>query len=179
MRNPTEGLSGTGVAVPGDELESIVARFDEQLADMTVDDRNERHLVADAENRTAAWYDRNVHARTGRPLDPDLRQQVIDLLEQEAPGLVAKRNADQLAGDLTRLEADIGLSGLKLQEERRLRSEIDGLRRDLLRDGHYHREHDEPMTRMAALVRTGHGAWADNHLRVLERYLGRGRWWLR
>jgi hypothetical protein len=32
---------------------------------------------------------------------------------------------------------------------------------------------------MAALVRTGHGAWADNHLGILERYLGRDRWWLR
>ena len=166
------------VSLRDEDLPSILARFEERLAELTVGERNERHLIVEAEERTADWYDRGVHARTGRPLEPDMRQHIINLLENGAAGRVAKLNADRLVSDLTRMEGEIDTSGLRSQEERRLRSEIEGLRRELLKDGHYHRVNDEAMVRMAALVKTAQGAWADAHLGVLERYLGRDRWWL-
>jgi hypothetical protein len=166
------------VSLRNEDLSSIIARFNQRLAELTVGERNERHLIEDAEENTASWYDRGVHARTGHALEPSMRQHIINLLENKANGLVAKLNADQLINDLSLLEGAIGTSGLKLQEERRLRSEIEGLRRDLLKAGHYHRTHDEAMVRMAALVKTAQGGWADNHLNVLESYLGRDRWWL-
>jgi hypothetical protein len=166
------------VSLRNEDLPSIIARFDQRLAELTVGERNERHLIEDAEENTASWYDRGVHARTGHALEPSLRQHIVNLLENEAPRLVAKLNADQLISDLSLMEGAIGTSRLRSQEERRLRSEIEGLRRDLLKDGRYHRTNDEAMVRMAALVRTAQGAWADNHLGLLERYLGPDRWWL-
>ncbi len=166
------------VSLRNEDLPSIIAWFDQRLAELTVGERNERHLIEEAKENTASWYDRGVHARTGRPLEPSFRQHISNLLENEATGLVAKLNADQLINDLSSMEGALGTSGLKLQVERRLRSEIEGLRRDLLKDGRYHRTYDEAMARIAALVRTARGAWADNHLNILERYLGRDRWWL-
>lgn len=162
-----------------EDLPSILARFKERLAELTVGERNERHLIVETEERTADWYDRIERGRGAPPQTAAQKGQVIALLELHAPGQVAGLNADRLINDLTRIEGAIGTSGLRSQEERRLRSEIEGLRRDLLRDGHYHKMHDEPMVRMAALVKTAQGAWADDHLNMLERYLGRDRWWLR
>jgi hypothetical protein len=179
MTRPSESSPAPELApLREEDLPSILARFAERLADLTVGERNERHLIEEAEENTASWYDRGVHARTGHALEPALHQHIINLLENEAADQVAKLNANLLINDLTLMEMEIATSGLKSQEERRLRSEIEGLRRVLLKDGHYHRVHDEPMVRMAALVKTAQGAWADKHLNILERYLGRDRWWL-
>jgi len=177
MKSPTD--IAASVRVPADELPTVVAKFDEQIADLSVIERNERHLVDALRDHAIDWYDRNVHGRTGRPLEIGQRRALVELLDRAAPGLVAGRNADQLASDLSRLESDLGPSGLGTPEERQLRAEVDALRRDLLRDGHYHRDHDGPLRRIAALVARGKGAWAENRIRYLERYMGRDRWWLR
>ena len=165
--------------VPTQDLTSIVARFDEQIGQMAVPERNDRDRVREAAERAADWYARWARSATGKVLGQIEMDELMGLMQQEAPAIIARRNADQLAGELTIIEAAIPTSGLGVREERRLRSEIEFLHRDLLRDGHYHREHDDALVRMASVVRTAKGAWAESHLVMLERYLERGRWWLR
>jgi hypothetical protein len=179
MRRSAEEPVGSVTTVPVDELTSVVARFDEGIAELTVGERNDQRLVTEAIDRTVAWYGRNVFARTGVTLTFSQNNEVANIIAREAPGIIAARNADRLVTDLNSMERDLGSSGLGIREERRLSSEIEWLRRNLLRDGHYHREFDDALVRIASVVRIAKGAWADNHLRIIEQYVERGRWWLR
>ena len=161
-----------------EHVHSILSEFDQRLASLSVKERNDRRLVIEAEESTVEWYERVQQGR-GSP-SPTVKEvrYISDMLEAEAPDLVAKRNAEALVTDLDAIERDIRSSGLNLQDERRLRSEIEDLRRNLLRGGRYIGPYDDAMVRMAALVRKARGEWADNNNLVLERYLGRDRWWM-
>jgi hypothetical protein len=161
-----------------EHVRSIVSEFDQRLASLSVKERNNRRLVIEAEESTVEWYERVQQGRgVPSPTVEEVRY-ISDMLEAEAPGLVAKRNAEALVTDLDAIEREIRSSGLNLQDERRLRSEIEDLRRNLLRGGRYIGPYDDAMVRMAALVRKARGEWADNNNLVLERYLGRDRWWM-
>jgi hypothetical protein len=161
-----------------EHVHSILSEFDQRLASLSVKERNDRRLIIEAEESTTDWYDRVERERGSPSLTGEELRFVSEMLEAEAPGLVAKRNAEALVGDLDAIEGDIESSGLNLQDERRLRSEIEDLRRNLLRGGRYLGQYDEAMVRMAALVRKARGGWAENKNLVLEHYLGRDRWWM-
>jgi hypothetical protein len=162
-----------------EHLHSIIADFDQRLGSLQVKERNDRRMVIEAEETTVEWYANAGREMGGPPLGTEGTTYLTGLLEAQAPGLVAKRNAEALVRDLDTIEKDIGGSGLNLQDERRLRSEIEDLRRNLLRGGRYLGQYDEAMMRMAALVRKARGPWAEDNNLKLERYLGRDRWWLK
>jgi hypothetical protein len=164
--------------VSQDHLPFILAELERHVRSLTMKERNERKAIDEIIRSTMEWYDRAGRDRGYPTLADEARQHLHDLLTKEAPRVVARSNASDLVNDLTAIESSLAASGLRLSDERRMRSELEDLRRALLRNGRYRPEDDDAMIRMAALVRKGQGAWADDNNDLIERYLGRGRWWL-